>query len=80
MRDIEKGEELTYDYSLADSNPNFSINCSCGSRDCRKTITGNDWKDDAFKMSNLESVGLLKCKESLPGIFASPNLINNLPS
>lgn len=43
MRDIKKGEEITQDYGLLDHN-NFSFKCSCGSPNCRKIITGNDWK------------------------------------
>ena len=44
MRDIGAGEELTYDYAMR----NYIIEyfpgtCSCGSKDCRITISG--WKD-----------------------------------
>jgi uncharacterized protein len=51
MRDIKSGEEITYDYCMTDSNfpglkckesPDFV--CMCESKDCRKTITGDDWK------------------------------------
>jgi len=44
VRDIKKGEELTWDYSTYESNPNFKMKCLCGSKNCRTTITGNDWK------------------------------------
>jgi SET domain-containing protein len=53
-RKIEKGEELLYDYGLAESNPRFRMECSCGSSNCRKIITGNDWRDTAFRENNLE--------------------------
>jgi uncharacterized protein len=53
-RRIAKGEELTYDYGLAESNPRFRMNCLCGSPNCRGTITGNDWKDQAFRVRNIE--------------------------
>jgi hypothetical protein len=53
-RAIEKGEELTYDYGLAESNPRFRMECKCGSADCRRIITGNDWKDPAFRAKNLD--------------------------
>lgn len=43
MRDIEKDEELTVDYAFID-NEDYSFECTCGSNDCRKTITGFDWK------------------------------------
>jgi hypothetical protein len=54
IREIEQGEELTYDYGLAESNPNFTMKCVCGSKNCRKTITGNDWKDEDFQARNRE--------------------------
>jgi SET domain-containing protein len=52
-RDVKKGEELTYDYGLAESNPGFKMTCKCKSKNCRKTITGNDWKDEIFRATNL---------------------------
>lgn len=54
IRQIEAGEELTYDYGLAESNPNFLMTCACGNSDCRKIITGNDWKDEEFQVKNRE--------------------------
>jgi hypothetical protein len=53
-RRIAKGEELTYDYGLAESNPRFRMDCLCGSSNCRGVITGNDWKDPDFRMRNIE--------------------------
>jgi SET domain-containing protein len=44
MRDIEPEEEITYDYAMTDSEPEWSMECHCGAKDCRKKITGNDWK------------------------------------
>lgn len=52
-RTISKGMECTYDYGLAESNPDFSMLCNCGSQNCRKIITGSDWKDPAFRRKNL---------------------------
>ena len=49
LRNIKKGEELSYDYGLAESNPKFRMKCTCKSKKCRKIITGNDWKDIAFR-------------------------------
>jgi len=43
MRDIEKDEELTVDYAFID-NEDYSFKCTCGSINCRGTITGFDWK------------------------------------
>lgn len=52
-RRVSKGEELTYDYGLAESNPRFRMVCACGSSNCRRIITGNDWKDPVFRAQNL---------------------------
>ena len=48
-RKIKKGEEISFDYGLADSNPNYKLICECKSRNCRKVITGNDWKNPAYR-------------------------------
>jgi hypothetical protein len=52
-RNIKKGEELTYDYALAESNPAFRMRCKCNARNCRGIITGNDWRRDEFRRRNL---------------------------
>ncbi len=43
LRDIKAGEELCYDYAMTTAHP-YELKCHCGSKRCRKTITGNDWK------------------------------------
>lgn len=43
-RNIKKGEEISYDYALTESNHYFKLNCQCGTSKCRKVITGDDWK------------------------------------
>lgn len=43
IRDIEIGEELTCDYAFID-NEDYEFSCSCGSDNCRKTVTGRDWE------------------------------------
>ena len=43
MRDIKAGEEITQDYGLLD-NGDYELECTCGSPNCRKIITGKDWK------------------------------------
>jgi SET domain-containing protein len=48
IRNIYEGEEISYDYALAESNPRFFMRCTCGSKSCRHVITGNDWKDETF--------------------------------
>ena len=44
MKDIELGDELVFDYGMSESN--FKpYTCTCGSQNCRNTITPNDWED-----------------------------------
>lgn len=43
MRNIKKGEELTFDYAMLDNEDN-QFECRCGSKSCRKIVTGYDWK------------------------------------
>jgi hypothetical protein len=52
-RIIREGEELTYDYRLAESNPDFHMDCKCGASNCSRIITGSDWRDPVFRASNL---------------------------
>jgi uncharacterized protein len=44
--DIAAGDELTVDYALFTSQPDWVLDetCNCGALDCRHTITGNDWQ------------------------------------
>lgn len=44
MRDIEAGEELTFDYAMSDGSPYDEFECQCGSSKCRGRMTGNDWQ------------------------------------
>jgi SET domain-containing protein len=43
LRDIEAGEELTFDYAMNDDEPD-EMTCRCGTPSCRGTITGADWR------------------------------------
>lgn len=43
LREIQPFEELTIDYATID-NENYSFNCNCRSNNCRKVVTGYDWK------------------------------------
>ena len=43
MRDIAPGEELTTDYALFDDHGEV-MQCRCGTRSCRGTISGRDWQ------------------------------------
>ena len=42
MRDIAPGEELTHDWATTDD-LDYTMTCTCGSPNCRRTITGKDW-------------------------------------
>lgn len=48
IRDVAADEELCFDYALVISNPNYRFKCRCGSENCRKIVTGNDWMDPQF--------------------------------
>jgi len=47
MRDIEPDEEIVFDYAMC-LHPivgrKYEFECHCGSQNCRKRITTNDWK------------------------------------
>ena len=43
-RAILAGEELTNDYATSTADPAFAMACGCGSRLCRGTVTGGDWR------------------------------------
>jgi hypothetical protein len=43
-RDIEIGEELTFDYATCDDSDYDEFQCGCGEATCRGTVTGQDWK------------------------------------
>ncbi len=47
-RDIQEGEEICFDYETTDTE-GVNFLCHCGSVKCRKTITGEAWKDPAFQ-------------------------------
>lgn len=51
-RDINKDEELFWDYGMGRSYPGFELECHCGSGKCRGLITGNDWKNKEFVEKN----------------------------
>lgn len=43
MRSIKPGEEITFDYAMSESSE-YRMKCNCGHLNCRKVITGEDWK------------------------------------
>ncbi len=50
MKDIQPGEEITYDYAMTDANRHHvtctEMECFCGTDTCRHVITGDDWKNE----------------------------------
>lgn len=56
IRNIAAGEELVIDYAFWESDATWKLKtvCNCGSRNCRKIVSGEDWKhvvpiDDRFQ-------------------------------
>lgn len=51
IQDISIGEELVYDYSFCEADENWKLKrvCNCGNSNCRKYVTGNDWKKVSSK-------------------------------
>lgn len=49
MRDIEIGEEITFDYAMAETEE-IEMECKCGSSRCRGVITSDDWKDPELQL------------------------------
>lgn len=49
MREIAKGEEISFDYAMVDSSPFDEFSCNCGSALCRGKVTMNDWKIEGLQ-------------------------------
>jgi uncharacterized protein len=43
MRDIGPGEELTHDWATTDD-MEYEMECRCGRQNCRRLVTGRDWR------------------------------------
>jgi hypothetical protein len=44
IRDIALGEEICYVYAMSDGSPYDEFECSCGASNCRRRVTGDDWR------------------------------------
>lgn len=44
MKEISPLSEVCFDYAMTDSSDYDEFECHCGAPNCRKLITGNDWK------------------------------------
>lgn len=49
IKDIQKDQELTYDYCMTEIDPLYSLDLSCDKSSCRKILTGNDWKNSELQ-------------------------------
>jgi len=49
LRDIEAGEELFFDYGTCEGGADATMTCLCHSKHCRGEVSGNDWKNAAFR-------------------------------
>lgn len=52
IRLVKENEELSLDFGLAMSWQGFGFSCSCLSKNCRKSITGNNWLDEEYVKRN----------------------------
>lgn len=52
IKHIAKGDEFLLDYSFLNTNPDYQIECCCGSPNCRHLITGSEWKNQEFVNKN----------------------------
>jgi len=50
-RDIKRGEEIAYDYAMTETNPDFKLDCLCRKPECRKSVTGNDYKNPKLQQA-----------------------------
>lgn len=44
MRDIDPGEELSFDYAMCDATDYDEFTCLCEEPECRGVVTGSDWR------------------------------------
>lgn len=68
MRDIEPGEELTFDYAMCDASDYDEFKCLCEVSTCRGVVTGSDWRSPELqeKYRNYFSPYLNKRIAALP--------------
>lgn len=48
-RPLMTGDELTIDYASQTDHADFRMICRCGTRGCRGTVTGEDWRDPRWQ-------------------------------
>jgi len=52
IKNVKSGDEIFHDYGFSITDPDFVLHCKCGSKNCRKIITGNDWKNPEYFKKN----------------------------
>lgn len=58
IKDVKAGDELCIDYAFSITNPDWKLECHCGSSKCRKFITGNDWKNPEYFNANKDYMSI----------------------
>lgn len=48
MRDIQTGEEITWDYDMSE-NSDWTMQCACGAQQCRGLVCGYRFLPEAFR-------------------------------
>lgn len=51
MREIAVGEQICFDYAMTDGSDYDEFECACGAPNCRKKVTGRDWRSPALWQS-----------------------------
>jgi hypothetical protein len=76
-RDIQKGEELTIDYALfAEESYISKWSCKCKTKQCRKRVTGMDWKNPSIQQQYQNHFSpFLNKKIAKLRVFTSANLL-----
>jgi len=59
LRNIKKGEQITYDYSLTIAPTVWEMECKCGSKNCRKTL-GDVRSVPSDRIAEYKKVGALQ--------------------
>lgn len=53
LRNIEQGEEITFDYSTSISDTEWSLDCKCGAARCRETVRPFQKNGKQYRKKNL---------------------------
>lgn len=78
LRDINKDEQITYDYSLTISPTDWKMKCKCGSKNCRKVLgdilsVPKKRRDEYYNQGALQTYMRRLLKEIDMGGYKMPN-------